>query len=726
MAEQAYAYVTLIPVAKGFQSAIQKELGGVGGVGTTVGQQTGGNFSNGFKKAIGGVAIAAAAGIAAAGVATGKFLGDSITSASNLGESVNAVNKAYGDFAADVLALGDGVASRLGLSTVDFNAAAVRFSAFAETIAGDSGNVAGVVDSLTTRAADFASVFNIDVSEALQVFQSGLAGEAEPLKRFGINLLDSEVKAYAYANGIAEVGSQLTESEKVQARYGLLLESTAKTAGDFADTSDGLANSQRILRATMENLRAEVGTGLLPGMENLSAAMVPIANYIFPKIAEVINTKIGPAFENATQDFRRFVGLWTSGAINFETVFDDIISAITNFFTGDGLSNAFAAMSDLRYKIFSAIIEVIPAIVEGLVALLPTIIDFIGNVMIPQMLSQMSLLFEQLLTVFGEVMPTIIQAFTNLIPVLVQTIADLAPKLITTLLGMLPLILSAALDLFMALVDAVVTITPQIIQTLVGLLPQLVDSIVSMLPGILAAAIELFTAIVEALPIILPMLITAVLDLLPEIIDALISMLPALIDGAFQLFTGIIMGLQNVIPDLVAATLGLIPQIVTTLLGAIPQLVSAGYEVVSGFARGIIEAAPRLLGNAIRSIGNTLVNGVKDFLGIQSPSKVFYGLGENVGQGLAIGIESQTKLVSAAADALADATLKDYGSDLNMGVGVAGLNGAPSMSMPLGSFSSDSSSAANTVNYYAAPNQSIDSEAALFQAMRRAKVVANW
>jgi hypothetical protein len=31
-----------------------------------------------------------------------------------------------------------------------------------------------------------------------------------------------------------------------------------------------------------------------------------------------------------------------------------------------------------------------------------------------------------------------------------------------------------------------------------------------------------------------------------------------------------------------------------------------------------------------------------------------------------------------------------------------------------------------TVNYFAAPNQSIDSEQALFQAMRRAKVVANW
>lgn len=243
-----------------------------------------GQLSNSVKK-FAGVAVAAFATIGGT-----QFLKDSIKQASDLGESINAVNKAYGNYAKDVLALGDDVASRLGLSTVDFNAAAVRFSAFAERITGGSGDIAGVVDSLTTRAADFASVFNIDVSEALAVFQSGLSGEAEPLKRFGINLLDSEVKAYAYANGIANVGAQLTETQKVQARYGLLLESTAKTAGDFADTSDGLANSQRILQANIKNLQAQVGEGLTPVMASLTSALVPLAQIVFPALANFLNT----------------------------------------------------------------------------------------------------------------------------------------------------------------------------------------------------------------------------------------------------------------------------------------------------------------------------------------------------------------------------------------------------------------------------------------------------
>jgi len=158
--------------------------------------------------------LVAGGALAAAGL--GSFFKDSVTQASDLEESINAVQKAYGDYAADVLKLGDGVAERLGLNSVDFNASAVRFSAFAERVVGAGGDVAGFVDSITTRASDFASVFNIEVSEALQVFQSGLSGEAEPLKRFGINLLETEVKAYALESGLLGVGEQMTEDIKLR------------------------------------------------------------------------------------------------------------------------------------------------------------------------------------------------------------------------------------------------------------------------------------------------------------------------------------------------------------------------------------------------------------------------------------------------------------------------------------------------------------------------------
>jgi hypothetical protein len=259
-------------------------------------------------KTIGGVfaAVGAAAAVAGAGIA--KFGASSVSAASTLEESLNAVKVAYGDASGSIIKLGEDAAQRLGVTQSAFNAAAVRFSAFAERIVGDGGDVNGFLNDITTRAADFASVFNIDVSEALQVFQSGLSGEAEPLKRFGINLLDSEVKAYALRTGLIAVGETMTEQEKVQARYGLLMEATAKTAGDFANTSDSLANSQRILQASFEDLQAEVGTALLPVFADATkefANMIgPLRDALVPAaeaLATAFRTKAVPAIQDFTQ-----------------------------------------------------------------------------------------------------------------------------------------------------------------------------------------------------------------------------------------------------------------------------------------------------------------------------------------------------------------------------------------------------------------------------------------
>lgn len=227
-------------------------------------------------------ALTVGAGIAAVGLA--KFGGDAIKAASDLEESTNAVNVAFLEASESVLKIGETSSEALGLARTEFNQAAVRFSAFADRVVGEGGDVAEFIGGITTRAADFASVFNIDVAEALQVFQSGLAGEAEPLKRFGINLLESEVKAYALRAGIISVGESMDETQKVQARYGLLLESTAKTAGDFANTSEGLANSQRILRARFTDLQAEIGNALLPVVTDLLKA---VADRLLPAFEDL-------------------------------------------------------------------------------------------------------------------------------------------------------------------------------------------------------------------------------------------------------------------------------------------------------------------------------------------------------------------------------------------------------------------------------------------------------
>lgn len=217
-------------------------------------------------KTIGKVALAAGAAVGAALVSQIK---PSIDAASDLGESINAVNVAFGDAAQNVLKLGESSARGLGLSKNELFGIATQFSSFAKTIAGDGGDVSKIIDEISTRGADFASVFNLDVSEALEKFQSGLAGQSEPLRKYGIDLSAATVEQYALENGIWDGTGAMTEQEKVLARYGAIMQQTSITAGDFANTSDSLANQQRILKATFTDLQAEIGEQLLPVMNDM-------------------------------------------------------------------------------------------------------------------------------------------------------------------------------------------------------------------------------------------------------------------------------------------------------------------------------------------------------------------------------------------------------------------------------------------------------------------------
>jgi hypothetical protein len=213
--------------------------------------------------------LAVGGAITAIGIAGIATLSSTIKPASDLNESINAVNVSFGESAKRILEFGQNSAKAFGLSKNEFNSLAVSFSGFADNIVGPGGDVAKFINDLTTRGADFASVYNIEVADALNLFRSGLAGETEPLRRYGVDISAATVKNYALAHGIVGVNGELSESQKQQIRYNLILEQTAKTQGDFANTSDSLENRQRILNASVTDLKASLGEALLPVMENI-------------------------------------------------------------------------------------------------------------------------------------------------------------------------------------------------------------------------------------------------------------------------------------------------------------------------------------------------------------------------------------------------------------------------------------------------------------------------
>lgn len=211
-----------------------------------------------------GVSAVALSG-AAAGLAVAVGA-KAVSAASDLNEQLNRTNVVFESSSDAIKAWSDTTAESLGISQRQALEAAGGFGQMLQTAGLTADASADMSKALVQLAADMASFNNIDPSEALLKLKSGLAGEAEPLRTVGVLLSETRVKQEAYRLGLARTGATLTEQQKVQARYSLILKDTAKQQGDFARTSDSLANQTRILNAEMENLQANIGQVLLPAV----------------------------------------------------------------------------------------------------------------------------------------------------------------------------------------------------------------------------------------------------------------------------------------------------------------------------------------------------------------------------------------------------------------------------------------------------------------------------
>jgi phage-related protein len=81
-----------------------------------------------------------------------------------------------------------------------------------------------------------------------------------------------------------------------------------------------------------------------------------------------------------------------------------------------------------------------------------------------------------------------------------------------------------------------------------------------------------------------------------------------------------------------------IPVMYTTVIDAIKSQdwAQMGKDIIDGLVKGVKNAAAKV-GTALKEVANGAINSVKKVLGIRSPSKVFAGIGENMGLGLAEG-----------------------------------------------------------------------------------------
>jgi hypothetical protein len=176
-------------------------------------------------------------------------------------EEVSKTREVFGAVAPQVM---DFANNALGLAKDQALGAASSLGALLRPIGLLERDSAKVSVTLTKLGVDLASFYNTSVQDALDAIRSGLIGEAEPLRRYGVLLSETRVQQLAMAQSGTTNAKELTNQEKALARVAIILRDTKLAAGDYSRTIDGVANQEREVQKHWRNTQILLGEALRP------------------------------------------------------------------------------------------------------------------------------------------------------------------------------------------------------------------------------------------------------------------------------------------------------------------------------------------------------------------------------------------------------------------------------------------------------------------------------
>ena len=208
-------------------------------------------------------------GLAGAARAIPGMLNEAIQSASSLNEEISKSQTIFGRSSDEIRKWAKGAAESMGLSEVAALEASGTIGNMFTAMGMTGEEAADMSKSMVQLASDLGSFNNTSTDDAIQAIGAALRGESEPIRRYGVLLDDATLKAEAFSQGMYDGTGTLKPATRALAAYSVILKQTTAAQGDFVKTSDGLANSKKILNAQFENASTEIGKALLPAMQAL-------------------------------------------------------------------------------------------------------------------------------------------------------------------------------------------------------------------------------------------------------------------------------------------------------------------------------------------------------------------------------------------------------------------------------------------------------------------------
>jgi hypothetical protein len=246
--------------------------------------------------------------VAGAGIvaATG-LLGKAVMSASSFEAEFEGVNQIFKEAAGSVQAFAEAAAETAGISATEALRAAKTFGAFATGVGLGVDEAAKFSTSLVQLAGDLGSFNDLPTADALAAIQSGLQGQAEPLRKFNVFLDDLTLKSALYNATGQKVTGTLTTQQKMLAAYSAIMEQTTVQQGDFVKYQETLGNQLKIVSTEFENLTRDIGMMLIPVITEAMPVIREMAIEIGEKLKAAVSSIDWRSLIQAVLDFTNFL-----------------------------------------------------------------------------------------------------------------------------------------------------------------------------------------------------------------------------------------------------------------------------------------------------------------------------------------------------------------------------------------------------------------------------------
>ena len=383
----------------------------------------------------------------------------------------------------------------------------------------------------------------------------------------------------------------------------------------------------------------------------------------------------------------------------------------------NNFTNALNGTNGDLSQIGSVISSMLPQVTQVLTSLGEQVGGLLG-VLIPQLIEQIPPILESALPMLVSGLNTVLDSVLSILPSIIPMVASLIPEVASTLLSQAPRLIQVGVQVILQLVQGISQALPSLLRQLPSIISETSQTLIRLLPEIIQTGILLLMSLVEGITDALPLLIQEIPVVIGTLVDTLTQpdMLRMIINGGMELLFALIEGLADAVPALIEYAPTLVNTIISVITENLPGILQLGKDLLNKFIEGcqivfgalrakaseiyeivrskiaelpgkMIEIGQNLVQglwngisnmtdwviSKIQGFGDSVLQGLRDFFGIASPSKVFAEMGGYMAQGLGLGFEDEmaavTEQMRDAVPTSFDVTAGDVSSVGSIGAG---------------------------------------------------------